>query len=341
MPYLQYGARGCLPHTYVADTLLEDSLHLLFPLLASLLFVCGLLFLKRATQGGTNPWTLTLVANVWASLLFSVFWFSSDAPVPWNLLWQPALVSLFYMTGQIGTFWAIQNGDVSIAAPLFGIKVLLVAVMSTLIGGTALPTAIWAAALLATVGIALVQASGSKTGPQSNRSETKEPPSDASHSAAVKKRIWLTIIGASGASLSFAIFDVLVQKFCASPTAIWSKSQFLPFMFWSVGIASVIFIPQFQRSKWQVPEIRRSLILGGLLIALQAMCIIFTISTFGDAARVNVVYSARGVWGVLLAWATAMIWGGSEAHLSQKTMLGRLTGALLITTSVVIAIIFA
>lgn len=329
--------------------MLEDSLHLLFPLLASVLFVCGLLFLKRATRGGTNPWTLTLVANVWASLLFSVFWFSSDQPVPWSLLWQPALVSLFYVAGQIGTFWAIQNGDVSIAAPLFGIKVLLVAVMSTLIGGAILPSAIWVAAMLATLGIAFVQASGSKRDSSPSQLENNKRPGDAkdadndaaNNAIVIRKRIWLTIIGAAGASLSFAIFDVLVQKFCASPTASWSKSQFLPFMFWSVGIYSLVFIPQFQRSKWRIPEIRRSLILGGLLIALQAMCIIFTISTFGDAARVNVVYSARGIWGVLLAWATAMIWGGSEADLSPKTMIGRLTGAMLITTSVVIAIIYA
>ena len=137
--------------------MLSDSYHLLFPLLASLLFACGLLFLKRATLGGVNPWTVSFVANMWAALLFSFFWLVESEPIIWSLIWQPALVGMFYIFGQLGTFWAINHGDVSIAAPLFGIKVLLVAILVTLIGGQSLPIAIWLAALMATLGIAMVQ----------------------------------------------------------------------------------------------------------------------------------------------------------------------------------------
>lgn len=320
----------------ILASVLQDSLHLLFPLLASLLFVCGLLFLKRATNAGTNPWTLTLIANVWASFFFSVFWFADSGPVPWADVWQPALVATLYVSGQVGTFWAIQNGDVSIAAPLFGIKVLLVTVLATTLGGQLLPVAIWVAAVLATVGIAMVQS----TGAASQKTETEEAGHPAQVDDGAKKRVWFTVLGAMGASLSFAVFDVLVQKLCASEDARWAKSQFLPLMFWSVGLYSLVFLKAFQKEKWAVPAIRASLLLGGMLIALQAMCILFTISTFGDAPRVNVVYSMRGIWGVLLAWATAKIWGGSEADLKASTMSLRLLGAALITASVVIAILF-
>jgi hypothetical protein len=48
----------------------------------------------------------------------------------------------------------------------------------------------------------------------------------------------------------------------------------------------------------------------------------------------------RGIWGVLLAWATASIWGGNEAELSGGVMAKRLAGSLLITISVVLAILF-
>ena len=111
-------------------------------------------------------------------------------------------------------------------------------------------------------------------------------------------------------------------------------------MFWFVAIYSSIFLFAFQREKFAIPSVRRALLVGGMLIGTQAVCIVFTLSAFGDAARVNVVYSMRGIWGVLLAWAAAQVWGGSEADVSRKTMLFRLGGAMLITISVVIAILF-
>ena len=111
-------------------------------------------------------------------------------------------------------------------------------------------------------------------------------------------------------------------------------------MFSFVGIYSVVFIPAFQRDKFRDRTIRRSLLVGGVLIALQAMCVVFTLSTFGDAARVNVVYSMRGIWGVLFVWLAASLWGGSESGTSLKTMLHRLFGAVLISVSVVLAIVY-
>ena len=196
--------------------MLEDSYHLFFPFLASILFTGGLLLLKRATDQGTNPWTVTLIANLWAALLFSAFWFFDSSEVPWSVLWQPALVGLLYVCGQIGTFSAIHHGDVSIAAPLFGIKVLLVAILATVIGGQVLPVPIWVAAFLATAGIALVQWTGKGEG----------------------RRIWYTVFSAMGASTSFSVFDVLTQRFCSSEHAMWSSGRFLPLMFWAVALYS-------------------------------------------------------------------------------------------------------
>ncbi|MCA9139917.1 MAG: DMT family transporter [Planctomycetales bacterium] len=298
--------------------MLQDSYHLLFPLAASVLFACGLLFLKRATMAGVNPWTVSLVANLWAATLFSGFWFLESSPVVPRLLWQPAVVALFFICGQMGTFFAITHGDVSIAAPLFGIKVLLVAILATVIGGQSLTSAIWIAATLATIGIALVQWTG----------------------AGKHTRIGYTVLSAMAASTSFSIFDVLVQRFCSSSQASWSTGRFLPIMFWFVAGYTLLFLVGFQREKFSIPSVRRSLLVGGFLIGMQAICIVFTLSAFGDAPRVNVVYSMRGIWGVLLAWAAALIWGGNEADLTRKTMVFRLTGALLITISVVIAILF-
>lgn len=297
---------------------MQDSYHLLFPFAASILFACGLVVLKRATLEGASPWTVSLVANLWAAFLFSGFWFTESTTVDSRLLWQPALVAFFYICGQMGTFFAITHGDVSIAAPLFGIKVLLVAILVTVVAGQNLSLAIWFAAVLATVGIAMVQWT----------------------SSGKRMRVGATVISAMAASTSFSIFDVLIQRFCASPSAAWTTGRFVPIMFWFVAIYSSVFLLGFQRDKFAVRAVRRSLLTGGFLIAMQAICVVFALSAFGDAARVNVVYSMRGIWGVLLAWAVALIWGGSEAGLTRKTMFFRLAGAMLITVSVVIAILF-
>ena len=63
-----------------------------------------------------------------------------------------------------------------------------------------------------------------------------------------------------------------------------------------------------------------------------------TLAQFGDAARVNVVYALRGLWGVALAWAVAHRWGGGEAALPHEVMLTRMAGALLLTAAVVLVI---
>ncbi|TWU08539.1 hypothetical protein Pla52n_11220 [Stieleria varia] len=285
------------------------------PLMASILFVLGLLLLKRATTAGISPWTVTFVANQWAGLIFSALWFLGGNTPTLQQLWQPAVIALLYIGGQVGTFVAITHGDVSIAAPMFGVKVIMVAVLLTIIGGVSLPLAIWIAAGLATAGIALVQWTG--TGLGKNR------------------LLGFTIAAAMAASTCFSFFDVLVQRW--SPE--FGVGRLVPIMFWFVAVFSIGFAPWIQRQKLRDPQLRKAVLGGGLLIAMQAFCIVFTISNFGDAAAVNVVYSMRGIWGVSLAWLIARRFGGAEADLGRSKMLTRLAGATLITIAVVLAVL--
>ena len=46
------------------------------------------------------------------------------------LWWQPVLVALTFIAGQAFTFVALQRGDVSVATPMLGIKILLVALLT-------------------------------------------------------------------------------------------------------------------------------------------------------------------------------------------------------------------
>lgn len=293
-------------------------LHLLFPLLASLLFVSGLIFIKRTSEAGVNPWTVTFIANQWAAILFTFVWFSGGQVPSLTLLWQPALIAILYILGQIFTFSAIRYGDVSVATPVFGIKVVLVAFLLAVGFSVKLPPGIWAGASMATVGIALVQWNPS-----------------ASSTVREKKSMVLALVFAVLAASSFATFDVVVQQF--SPR--WGAGRLLPISYWMVAFLSLGFLPWFQPQYLKSSSTRLPLLVGTLLIGMQAICIVYTVATYGDAARVNVVYAMRGMWGVLLAYLAAKRWGGVEAHLPRRVLVARFMGAGLLTAAVVLIIV--
>ncbi len=296
----------------------EFPYHLLLPLLASLLFVCGLLFIKRVSSKGIRPWTVTLLANYWAASVFSTLWLLGGEPVDLQLLWQPALVAVLYILGQVFTFTAIEHGDVSVASPVFGAKVIFVALLLAIVFGQSLTFADWTAVALAAIGIALVQ-----WNPHS-----KEHPSES-------RKVLLTIVLALLAGASFATFDVVVQNFAPR----WGPGRLIPISYWMVAVLSLGFVPLFQKQALVDVRLRSSILVGTLLIAMQALCIVYAIAAFGDAARVNVMYSMRGMWGVLLAWIVALIWGGNEAKQPTSVMLSRLFGASFLTIAVVLVLV--
>ncbi len=293
--------------------MLSRTMHLLLPLLASILFVCGLIFIKRAGAAGVGPVTTMFLTNEFSFVAFSSLWLFGGPGQPWTMLWQPAVIALLFMLGLMFTYAAISQGDVSIAAPVFGVKVVFVALLLTWIGQESLPKAVWYAAVLATAGIALIQWTG------------------RGH----PRRVVLTIVLAVSAASCYATFDVLVQKW--SP--VWGAGRFLPIVYAMVGVFSLGMIPWVQWPKLGNRKTCRYLLPGAALFALQAICIVLAVAVFGDAARVNVVYAMRGLWGVGLAWMTAKIWGGAEAELGRSVLLTRLAGAGMLTAAVVFAIL--
>ncbi|MEM9586281.1 MAG: EamA/RhaT family transporter [Planctomycetota bacterium] len=290
-------------------------MHLLLPLLASVLFVCALIFAQRAGQAvpgrpRIGPVTTLFFANQCSAVVFSLLWCFGGTLQPASQLYQPAIVAALYILGLVFTLMAVEVGDVSIAAPLFGVKVVFVAVILTLTGLQTLPAEVWYAAVLAAIGIGLIQWTG-----------RGQP-----------RRILLTIAAALSAALCYATFDVLVQRWAPA----WGAGRFLPIMFWMVGIVSLVLWPWVQLDPLRQPSQRNPLLASSLLLALQAVCIVVTLSVFGDAARVNVVYALRGLWGVALAWVAARIWGGNEAFLGRRVLAMRFVGACLLTVAVAI-----
>ncbi len=293
-------------------------IHLLFPLFSSVVFVLGMMFVKQAIDRGASPWTATFLANVW----LAGFWGAAAAirgEVVSTEAWSSAgIIGVLFILGQIFTYLAYQSGDVSVATPVFGVKVLMVSALLSLLAGTSVSGTVWLAGAMATGGVILIQASDRRSGTAASGSQQA-----------------LTIALALTAALSLSLFDVAVQSW----TGDWNSYAFLPVMFAAAGLLSVVFLPK-------VDGVRRRrelkalpwMIVGTLLMALQATSMCFSMAEFNDAPRINIVYALRGLWGVILAWMLARVLNTTEASVPRSVVLRRLAGAVLLTFSVLLAI---
>ena len=290
-------------------------MYLLLPLLSSLLYVGGALFLKQAGGHGVGLWRTTFVANLICGASFNVLWFLGGNFPTVALWWQPAVVALLFFAGQILSFLAIERGDVSVATPVLGVKVVMVAVFVTLVLHEALAVALWLAAILSSVGIVFLNRSGA----------------GQSH-----HHTGLTIGLGMLAAACYALFDVLVQKW--SPA--WGAGRFLPMLMWFVALYSLALIPFFHAPLRAVPRPAwRPLFCGGALIATQGILFISALSTYGKATAINVVYSARGLWSVLAVWWLGHWFGNTERKRGAHVLRWRLVGALLLMAAIVLVIL--
>jgi hypothetical protein len=85
---------------------------------------------------------------------------------------------------------------------------------------------------------------------------------------------------------------------------------------------------------------RRWTVSACLLLAVQGMAMGLALVFFQDPTGVNILYSTRGLWAVLLVWCAGSWFANRERERAGRTtMILRLAGTLFITTGVVIAVI--
>ncbi len=89
----------------------------------SIIFVVGMMFAKNAIVKGTSPWTGTFFGNLWLAIIWAVYGISTGDLLPVAGWWQAAVIGLTFFLGQLFTYLAFQYGDVSVATPIFGVKV--------------------------------------------------------------------------------------------------------------------------------------------------------------------------------------------------------------------------
>lgn len=288
-------------------------LHLLLPLLAAILYVVGVLLAKRSADLGVGVWRTAFVSNLIAAVMFQPLLLLGGTMQPLSLCWQPAIVAVFFILGQTFTFVSLTRGDVSVATPVLGVKIILVALFTTLLLAGGVGVKLWLAAGLSTAAIALLNFGGGGR----------------------HHHVGRTIVSAVLAAASFALFDVLVQKW-APP---WGVGRFLPVMLWFVAVLAVVFVPLFNAPLREIPRGAWPWLLGGCgFIALQSVLFVSYLAKFGNATAANVIYSSRGLWSIVAVWLVGHWFHNAEQHLGRRVLWWRLIGAALMLAAITLVL---
>jgi drug/metabolite transporter (DMT)-like permease len=209
---------------------------------------------------------------------------------------------------------SLRVGDVSVATPLLGAKVLFVALLARFVFGEPITPLKTAAATLTTAGVFLTGATDFKPG----------------------RRAGLTTALALGCAAAFSVTDVLIQVWASR----FGVFNFLSLLFVALAVESTLLLPFLGLQSLQAPAAAwRWIGLATTLSAIQAILITGTIGVWMDAAGVNVVYGTRGLWSLVLVWWAGHWFGNGERHESGGgRMLTRAAGAVLILTAVVLTV---
>jgi drug/metabolite transporter (DMT)-like permease len=288
-------------------------LHLILPIVSAIMYVAGALLLKRASDLGANVWRTTRIINYTTALVAVPLWQLGGTIPSASLWWQPPLAAMLFFLGQVVTLLALSTGDVSVATPVLGVKILLVALFSTVLIGDPIGARLWTAAALSSAAIALLNI-------------------DRGHPHA---RVGRTIVLAGLGASAYAGFDVLVQKW--SPA--WGAGRILPI---AMACAAVYSMPlrRFSRgADLRVGNYVPWLAAGAMSFAVQGLMFISSIAIWRQATSANVLYSSRGLWSVVAVWSVGHWFTSREQHLGARVLVWRLVGAILLMAAIVLVLL--
>ena len=302
--------------------------HLLLPLVSAVLYVVAALMLKRASDLGANVWRSTRIINYTQAVIAApLLLLGGHAPAP-SLWFQPAVGGLVFFSGQVFTLLALNHGDVSVATPVLGLKIVLVALMSVVLIGDPIGARLWTAAALSSLAIALLNVSPGGT----------------------HRRVGTTILLAALGGASYACFDVLVQKW--SP--LWGTGLFIPLAM-GCGALYSLTLPRktdvrsadLEVSPTAGPAKARSeqrrdggwLAAGAVCFAVQGLMFMVAVSIYRQATSANVLYSSRGLWSVVAVWAVGHWFTNREQHLGARVLVWRFIGAVLLMAAILMVLL--
>ncbi len=282
---------------------------MLVPLASGLGYAVAALMLKRGSEGA-GPWRVTFTVNCVIASVFSLGWLF-PAPHPATLLSvRHAMTSgtLFFF-GQIFTFLALSRGDVSVATPVLGSKVVFVALFTVLLGVEKLDGAIWIAVLLTAAATALL---------------------GGGHGTGGRSALLRSLLYGFSAAAIFALTDVTQQRWIGE----WGLLPYMATLFSTMGVLSFGLIPLFRGDGHRMSATSWRWLAGGAsLISIQASGVGWGLVNLG-ATTTNVLYNSRGVWSVVLVWVVGHWFGNTERSQGRAIMLRRFAGSLLLLSAI-------
>lgn len=286
------------------------------PLLAAFLFAGASLALKRGIMEGGGATRSVFVTNTVFLLALLPLWWLFRTPVDTSLLWVPLAAGLAAFSGSVFQFTALKSGDVSVATPLLGGKVIFVALFSTLILGNVLPLSWWLGAVLAGLGVFFLG---------------RAPVDDRPHT-----RVGLTILLSLASVSSFALMDIFIAG--------WGRTfgfqRFVVIQQIVVFTCSLGLIPFFKGPLLKMPAKCWPWLLGAsLVIVIQFYILNWTISQFGNPTAANILYSSRGLWSVVLVWSVGPLFGNFERGHGWRVLWRRALGAGLLFAAISLVVL--
>ena len=286
--------------------------YMALPVVAAFMYAYGSMYFKEASEHGTTVIHNFVVTNwVMAFVFGPMIFFDTWPQSPWLLL-QPAACAVLFTLGNWLTFAAIRSGDMSIVVPVMGTKALFVAIGASVCFGKTIDPGMWIAAILAAVGIYIL-------------GRTDRP-----GAGGLSPTVILTILG----SICFGFADAAIQAWAPA----YGSRGFLGTAFLMIGLFSILFLPAADHPLKEADrQGMRALVIGAAIIALQGILVAIAVVGFDNATGVNVVYSSRGLWSVLLIWWIGHRFRAPENDHLPRVFYLRLAGAAIMMTAVGIA----
>ena len=285
------------------------QIYLLIPLIAGFLYATSALVLKKALLYNIGPWRTTFVANWFFVLATAILLPASHGTWLCAGFFIAIVCGFIFLGGQCLTFLAMQKGDVSVATPIMGTKILFVALFWVLLGKQ---VTLWdvASALLAVVAIVLLQ-----FGPRSKNAVPLRP----------------TLVYSFSSAMAFALMDVLIAK--AAETLHPSRVMFVAAVV--CAMLSFTLVPRFSGPLLALrPPALWWLLCGAALIAAQSAAFGSSIVFSGDPTGCNIIYASRGLWAVLLVWVFSKYMDLPESSHGNQTFFTRSFGSLILIFAV-------
>lgn len=286
------------------------------PLLAALAYTFSTLFFKRALELGAGTMRTVFVTNFLAIPFFLPLLILNHEVLDWSLWPMLLLCSFFNALAMALVFITIKVGDISIQTPVMGLKVIMIAFLSVWMGMEQLSAAIWVASFLSVLAVYIL---GKPDKLSSNN-----------------KVLFLTIFFSLLTALAFAITDAMMAKYAG----LFGEGPFLIYCMIITAVFSFGLVPFFEGKLMEMPKVSWSWVFwGGFFMSLELILYCYALAFYSNPTAINILYSSRGIWSVLLIWFVGAYFGNTENQHGQGVMVRRLAGALILFAAILLVIL--